>query len=97
MVRGIVTAQYTPKPGPGTRGPEVTVKSKIGMAKKVWIVSLTSYELLRILTARNVPGKKTIVTSAIPFIAELSRLDAADISLESAASSVEYLASFWAM
>jgi hypothetical protein len=46
-------------------------------------------------TARKVPGKKTMVRTAIPFIAVLSRLEAADISRDSAANSVEYSESFW--
>lgn len=46
------------------------------------------------LTAIYVPGRKTIVRKAIPFIAELSRLEATAISRESAASTVEYSESF---
>ena len=45
-------------------------------------------------TAVYVLGKKTIVRNAMPFIVELSRLAAAAISRESAASSVQYSESF---
>jgi hypothetical protein len=43
----------------------------------------------RELTAMNVPGKKNIVSTAMLFMAELSRLEAADICLLSTASAIE--------
>lgn len=40
------------------------------------------------LTAMKAPGKKSVVSTAMTFIAELSRLLAAAISLESRATSM---------
>ena len=99
-MRGAVTAQYIQKPGPLV-GVGVE-KSSNGIAKKVCMMSwhlnlicvLVFQELSVELTAMYVPGKNTIVRKAMPFIAELSRLDAAAISRESAASTVEYSDNF---
>ena len=43
----------------------------------------------------NVPGKKIIVSKAIPFMAELSRLEAAANSNEFMVSAAEYLERLW--
>lgn len=60
--------------------------------------TLSAYNYLSLedakLTAMYVPGRKTIVRKAMPFIAVLSRLEAAAISRESAARTVEYSESF---
>ena len=47
--------------------------------------SIVLVHTIALLTAINVPGKKTIVSIAIVFIAELSRLLAAAILFESCA------------
>jgi hypothetical protein len=66
------------------------------------VLRLKSMRLLLVgsvlrLTAMNVPGRKTVVSTATIFMAELSRLLAAAISLESLASPMLTMPSICAM